>query len=117
MKKIKNECGFTLVEIIAVLLLIAIIGAIAYSRYDALGPSAADRVAGMFISDMNMEALNGWTQSKFTAEGWVSDENILKHENYSNFPLHNNYLTIKQYQIKVRRIPSEFDKPARWEKE
>jgi prepilin-type N-terminal cleavage/methylation domain-containing protein len=116
MKRIKNERGFTLVEIIAVLLLIAIVGAIAYSRYDALGPSAADKVAGMFISDMNMEALNGWTIAKF-AEGWVSDENILKHENYSNFPLHDNSLQIRSYSIKVRRTPSEFDKPARWEKE
>lgn len=117
MKTLNNNKGFTLIEIIAVLLIMSIITVVVYKSFDNIGPNTANITAGQMVSDMNIAALAGWTAAKFSNGGWISDENVLKFENYSSFPLNNNFLTIGLYQIKVNRIPSEIDKPARWEKE
>ena len=114
-----NEKGFTVVEIIAVLLLIAILGGLAVMKYGSLEDTASERVGQQIIQQMTTEALDGWVKAKFV--GWIDDEQCFALENYSwadfSGGASGGVLKIKGHPINVKRVPSTTSEPASWRKE
>ena len=70
----RNDQGFTLLEIIAVMVILSILAAIAVPRYVSLDESSRQRAIDAGISELNGRETLTWSNAKISVSGWVSDE-------------------------------------------
>jgi len=66
-KKLNNQDGFTLVEIIAVLIILGILAAVAVPRYINLESSAKERAIDAGIAELNGRENLVWANQKISA--------------------------------------------------
>ncbi len=69
---IKNKQGFTLIEIMAVLVIMGVMGSIAIHKINTISGSAEDRALGTGIGELNVRETMIWTNAKFATGGWIS---------------------------------------------
>jgi prepilin-type N-terminal cleavage/methylation domain-containing protein len=75
-KSIFDSQGFTLIEIIAVLVLLGMIAALAIPRFIDLDQNAKDRAIDSGISELNGRESLIWADAKVSAAGWQDDVTI-----------------------------------------
>ena len=73
MKFIPGEKGFTLVEIIAVLIILSVLASVAIPRYISLDESARRRAIDAGISELNGRETLTWSNIKITNTGYEND--------------------------------------------
>jgi prepilin-type N-terminal cleavage/methylation domain-containing protein len=75
MKKsmLNDQRGFTLVEIIAVLILLGILAAVAVPKYIDLTTNAEVKALSAGIAELNGRENMTWANLKLSTTGWVSD--------------------------------------------
>jgi prepilin-type N-terminal cleavage/methylation domain-containing protein len=72
-KAIFDTRGFTLIEIIAVLVLLGMIAALAIPRFIDLDQNAKERAIDSGISELNGRESLVWADTKVSATGWQDD--------------------------------------------
>jgi prepilin-type N-terminal cleavage/methylation domain-containing protein len=73
MKFIPAEKGFTLLELIAVLVILSVLAAIAIPRYISLDESARQRAIDAGIAELNGRETLTWSNMKITSTGYTND--------------------------------------------
>lgn len=68
-----NQAGFTLVEIICVLVLLAVIASVALARMVALDEHASRQMLRSCLAELNSREKLAWSQAKLAPGGWVDD--------------------------------------------
>jgi prepilin-type N-terminal cleavage/methylation domain-containing protein len=75
-RSLASRSGFTLIEIICVLVLLAIIASVAMARMVALDANASRQMLRSCMSELNSRENLAWCQAKLSPVGWVDDAGV-----------------------------------------
>jgi prepilin-type N-terminal cleavage/methylation domain-containing protein len=78
---LRNQRGFTLIELMAVLVIMAILFSVAVKKYRLLSDTADYRVLEAGISEINMRETLTWTNTKLSQGGWTNDGDVFSQVN------------------------------------
>jgi prepilin-type N-terminal cleavage/methylation domain-containing protein len=120
-----DQQGFTLIEIIAVLVLLGMIAALAIPRFINLDQNAKDRAIASGISELNGRESLVWADAKVSAAGWQDDATIFATMNTSLGAAHYTWVAPPtaaggslRFQsgtpVNLIRTPSTILSPANW---
>ena len=115
-----NPDGFTLVEIIAVLVILGIIGSFAVGKVIALDTTAVQKSFTWSVSELNSREHLVWSQVKMSPTNWVDDLSLFALVNHDLGPGYEwsgrnsggGTLVFKGQQIEFERRPSTATHPA-----
>ena len=119
---LKNHDGFTLVEIIAVLVILGIISSVAVGKVIALDATAVQKSFAWSASELNSREHLVWSRIKMSPTNWVDDLSLFASVDYDLGPGYSwsgktsggGTLNLKGHQIEFDRLPSTATHPATW---
>ena len=79
---VRNQGGFTLIEIIAVLVILSTLAAIAVPKFINLDTNAKDLAIDSGISELNGRESLVWADIKISTSGWLSDAQVFAAVDY-----------------------------------
>jgi prepilin-type N-terminal cleavage/methylation domain-containing protein len=71
-----NQNGFTLIELISVLIIMGVVASVSIQRFDLVSDSASQRVLHAGIKELNIRESLIWTNIKISLDGYTNDEDI-----------------------------------------
>ena len=80
---LKNKQGFTLIEIMAVLVIMGVMASVAVSKINDISGTAEYRALETGVAELNAREMLYWTNAKFAPGGWNSDDDVLNHVDYN----------------------------------
>jgi prepilin-type N-terminal cleavage/methylation domain-containing protein len=121
---LSNKKGFTLIEIMASLVIIGVLASVGVQKHDQISDSASQRVLEYAHREINSSELLTWALVKFSDEGWQSDESLFTKldtklgEGYvwSSGPgLTGGTIRMRTSSISFTRTPSTIITSGKWE--
>ena len=70
---LKNKQGFTLIEIMAVLVIMGVMGSVLVSKINDVTGTADMRALDIGIAELNAREMLYWTNAKFEPGGWTGN--------------------------------------------
>jgi prepilin-type N-terminal cleavage/methylation domain-containing protein len=118
----KNSKGFTLIEIIAVLVILSVLGAVTVPRVIALDIFATQKSFDWVISELNGRECITWSKIKTSDSNWLGDEQLFAEMDtdlgaeytWSLRTDGGGTLHFKGQQAVLERTPSSFSNSATW---
>lgn len=119
-----NQQGFTLIELMAALVIIGVLFSVAAKKFNLLSDTADYRVLEAGISEINMRETLTWTNIKLSQGGWTKDSDIYSQINtglgasYSWNPgptVAGGTLHFKSQSIALTRSASTKTSAGKWE--
>jgi prepilin-type N-terminal cleavage/methylation domain-containing protein len=78
-----NQKGYTLIEIIAVLVMLSILAALAVPRFIDLAESAKRTALNYAVSELDGREYLAWASVKLSSPGWQKDDDVRDQVNYN----------------------------------
>ena len=122
-KILRNQKGFTLLEIIAVLIILGILASVAVHRFIDLEATSKRRAIDSGISGLNGSESLAWADQKISVIGYIDDAKVREAMDYN---LGRDYtwdhgpekdhgtLNFKGVSAPLLRTESTISKPAAW---
>jgi len=122
--KVSDGRGFTLLELIVVLALLAILASVSVPKFIDLSANAGQKALQAAVAELNGRENRLWLNIKNSQIGWVDDVSVFSQidtdlgPNYHWSPtaeIGGGMLHFKDQMIKLKRIASTATSAARWE--
>ncbi len=116
-----NNRGFTLIEILAVLLIVGVLAAVGVHKFMQLDNSAASVVLRDAVTKINTVEKQHWTNVKIS-EGYKDDDQIFQLVkpdlidlcNWQGISSTGGTINIKNHALQLQRVPSLMNQYAIW---
>ena len=125
-KKLLGQRGLTLVEIIAVLVILGVLAGVAAPRFVDLEAGAKNRAIDAAIAELNGREDLTWAKLKTSPTGYIDDTQVFSASEYTigayyawnpgDPKVSGGTINFKGVGIGLNRTESEFHKPAIWER-
>ena len=121
---IRNQAGFTLIEIMASLVIIGVISSVGVQKFDQISDSARQRALEYAFQELNSREMLTWGLIKISDEGWQSDEALFSQLDtqlgegfgWSSGPgLIGGSLQMQSISLALTRTPSTISTSGKWE--
>jgi prepilin-type N-terminal cleavage/methylation domain-containing protein len=121
---LSNKEGFTLIEIMASLVIIGVLASVGVQKHDQISDSASQKALEYTVREINSRELLTWALVKFSDEGWQSDEALFSNldtklgEGYvwsSGPDSTGGTIRMQTSSISFTRTPSTISKSGKWE--
>ncbi len=73
---ISNKKGFTLIEVVAVMVIMSVMVSVGIKKVDVLSHNAVDRVLENGLRELNTRETLVWAEIKLSDGGWINDTNV-----------------------------------------
>ena len=122
--KVSDGRGFTLIELIVVLALLAMLASVSVPKFIDLSANSTQKALQAGVAELNSRENLLWLNIKKSGIGWVDDAAVFSQidtdlgPNYHWSPIaeiHGGMLHFKDQMIKLKRIASTAASAARWE--
>jgi prepilin-type N-terminal cleavage/methylation domain-containing protein len=74
---IQDQKGFTLIELISVMVIMSVVASVSVKRLDLLSDTATDRALQDGVKELNVRESLTWTNIKLSDDGWINDGDVL----------------------------------------
>jgi prepilin-type N-terminal cleavage/methylation domain-containing protein len=73
---IRNQRGFTLIELISIMIILGVIGSVAVRKYETLTHTASERVLASAVKELNTRESLIWANMKISSDGYSNDADV-----------------------------------------
>ena len=70
---LKNQHGFTLIEMISVMIIMGVVASVAIQKFDILSDTAAKQALKAGERELNVRESLSWIDLKISSAGWTND--------------------------------------------
>ncbi len=78
-----NQKGFTLIELISVIVIMGVVASVSLKKFDLLSDTATDRVLLNGVKELNVRESSTWKNIKLSDTGWTNDGDVFSAMNTS----------------------------------
>lgn len=75
-KDFLNQKGFTLIELISVMIIMGVVASVSIQKFDLLSDTASKRALELGIKELNIRESLTWSQIKISTDGYTTDEDL-----------------------------------------
>jgi prepilin-type N-terminal cleavage/methylation domain-containing protein len=73
---IPNQKGFTLIELISVMIIISVMATVVIKKFDVLSDTASQKALVAGVNELNARESLTWTNMKLSPAGWTDDTEL-----------------------------------------
>ena len=73
---IKNEKGFTLIEMISVMIILGVLSSVGVKKYDNFTDTASEQVLNAAVYELNTREKLIWVDMKISIDGYTNDADV-----------------------------------------
>jgi len=70
---IRNQQGFTLIEMISVMIIMGMVASVAIQKFDTLSDTAAEQALSVGVRELNIRESLSWSNLKISSAAWKND--------------------------------------------
>ena len=70
---IRNQQGFTLIEMISVMIIMGVVASVAIQKFDILSDTAAEQALSVGVRELNIRESLSWSNLKISSAAWKND--------------------------------------------
>ena len=73
---LRNQKGFTLIELISVMIIMGVMSSVAVKKVDLITDTASTRALATTVKELNVRESLVWSNMKISTDGYTTDEDI-----------------------------------------
>jgi len=119
-----NQEGFTLIELISIMIILGVLGSVTIRKYDNLTSKASERALASAVIELNVRESLIWANMKIASDGYTNDADVYTALNTDLGPklkwnpgpkIDGGTLHLESRSIVLKRIPSLISTAGKWQ--
>jgi prepilin-type N-terminal cleavage/methylation domain-containing protein len=118
-----NQEGFTLIELISIMIILGVLASVAVRKYENLTSTAGMQALAIAVIELNVRESLIWANMKISNDGYKMDEDVFATLDKNLGPklkwnpgpaIDGGTLHFESHSISLNRAPSTSSAPGRW---